>query len=58
MLLASDTTAGRSIIQMKSDENKIIAVGPHMAMAVSGEPGDTRRFADYIDRNMRLYHIR
>jgi hypothetical protein len=58
VLLASDTSAGRSIIQMKSDENKIKALGPHLAMAYGGEPGDTNNFADYVERNMRLYHIR
>ncbi|RSH80140.1 Proteasome subunit beta type-4 [Saitozyma podzolica] len=58
VLLASDMSAGRSIIQMKSDENKIKALGPHLAMAYGGEPGDTNNFADYVERNMRLYHIR
>nr|XP_019049177.1 20S proteasome subunit beta 4 [Kwoniella bestiolae CBS 10118]OCF28107.1 20S proteasome subunit beta 4 [Kwoniella bestiolae CBS 10118] len=50
--------AGRSIIRMKSDENKIKALGPHLAMAYGGEPGDTNNFAEYVERNMRLYHIR
>lgn len=58
VLLASDMSAGRSIIQMKSDENKIKALGPHLAMAFGGEPGDTNNFADYVDRNLRLFHIR
>lgn len=51
-------SAGRSILQFKSDENKIKELGPHLAMAYGGEPGDTNNFADYIERNMRLYHIR
>ncbi|ORY28980.1 putative proteasome subunit beta type 2, partial [Naematelia encephala] len=58
VIICSDMSAGRSIIQMKSDENKIKALGPHLAMAVGGEPGDTNNFADYVERNMRLYHIR
>ena len=58
VLLASDMSAGRSIIQMKSDENKIKALGPHLAMAYNGEPGDTNNFADYVDRNLRLFQIR
>ncbi|EIW72628.1 20S proteasome subunit beta 4 [Tremella mesenterica] len=58
VLIASDMSAGRSIIQMKSNENKITPVGPNLAMACGGEPGDTSRFADYVDRNLRLYHIR
>ena len=27
-------------------------------MAYSGEPGDTNNFADFVERNLRLYHIR
>lgn len=51
-------TAGRSILQFKSDENKIKVLGPNLAMAYGGEPGDTNNFADFVDRNMRLYAIR
>ncbi|TXT09181.1 hypothetical protein VHUM_02655 [Vanrija humicola] len=58
VILASDMSAGRSILQFKSDENKIKALGPHLAMAYGGEPGDTNNFADYVERNVRLYHIR
>jgi len=58
VILASDTSAGRSILQFKSDENKIKELGPHLAMAYGGEPGDTNNFADYVERNMRLYAIR
>lgn len=43
---------------MKSDENKLKTLDPHLAMAFSGEPGDTNNFAEYIERNMRLYNIR
>jgi 20S proteasome alpha/beta subunit len=58
ILLCADTGAGRSILKMKSDENKLKALGPHLAMAYSGEPGDTNNFADYVERNLRLYQIR
>ncbi|WVR05848.1 hypothetical protein IAU60_002874 [Kwoniella sp. DSM 27419] len=58
VLLCSDMSAGRSIVRMKSDENKIKSLGPHLAMAYGGEPGDTNNFAEYVERNMRLYHIR
>ena len=43
---------------MKSDENKIRPLGPHLAMAYSGEAGDTEQFVDFIDKNMRLYQMR
>jgi len=58
VLVAADTTAARSIVKMKSDEDKIKALSPHLLMAFSGEPGDTVNFAEYVERNLRLYHIR
>jgi 20S proteasome subunit beta 4 len=58
VILCSDMSAGRGIIKMKSDENKLKVLGPNLAMAFSGEPGDTNNFADYVDRNLRLYQIR
>lgn len=40
VLLASDQSAGRSIIKMKSDENKIRQLSPSLCMAYGGEPGE------------------
>jgi 20S proteasome subunit beta 4 len=40
VLMAADTTAARSIVKMKIDEDKIKALGPHLLMAYSGEPGE------------------
>ena len=76
-IVAADTTAARSIVKMKVDEDKIKSLGPHLLMAYSGEPGiclparpfklaayitliigDTIQFAEYIERNIRLYQIR
>ena len=39
VIIAADTTAARSIVKMKSDEDKTKDVGPHLVMAYSGEPG-------------------
>ena len=39
VIVAADTTAARSIVKMKVDEDKIKALGPHLLMAYSGEPG-------------------
>ena len=39
VLVAADTTAARSIVKMKSDEDKTKTIGPHLVMAYSGEPG-------------------
>ena len=78
VIVAADTTAARSIVKMKVDEDKIKALGPHLLMAYSGEPGasmsaglnmcwyilltiasgDTIQFAEYVERNVRLYQIR
>ncbi|KAF9036389.1 20S proteasome subunit [Panaeolus papilionaceus] len=58
VLMASDTTAARSIVKMKTDEDKIKTLSPHLLMAYSGEPGDTVQFAEYVERNIRLYQIR
>ncbi|KAF7331584.1 Proteasome subunit beta [Mycena kentingensis (nom. inval.)] len=74
VLVAADTTAARSIVKMKTDEDKIKTLSPHLVMAYSGEPGaplsytlfnrskliagDTVQFAEYVSRNLRLYAIR
>jgi len=58
LIMAADTTAARSIVKMKTDEDKIKALSPHLLMAYSGEPGDTVQFAEYVERNIRLYQIR
>lgn len=39
LLMAADTTAARSIVKMKVDEDKIKTLSPHLLMAYSGEPG-------------------
>ncbi|PVF95596.1 proteasome component Pre1 [Serendipita vermifera] len=58
VLIAADQNAGRSIIKMKSDEDKIKALGSHLLMSYSGEPGDTVQFAEYVERNLRLQQMR
>ncbi|KAH9848047.1 N-terminal nucleophile aminohydrolase [Lenzites betulinus] len=58
VIVAADTTAARSIVKMKVDEDKIKVLSPHLLMAYSGEPGDTVQFSEYIERNIRLYQIR
>ncbi|KAF8635548.1 hypothetical protein AX15_000201 [Amanita polypyramis BW_CC] len=58
VIVAADTIASRSIVKMKSDEDKIKVLSPHLLMSHSGEPGDTVQFAEYIERNIRLYQIR
>ncbi|KAI9569363.1 20S proteasome subunit [Boletus coccyginus] len=58
VIVAADTTAARSIVKMKDDQDKIKELSSHLLMAYSGEPGDTIQFAEYVERNIRLYQIR
>ena len=39
VIVAADTTASRSIVKMKVDEDKIKTLSSHLLMAYSGEPG-------------------
>lgn len=39
VLVASDTNAARSIVKMKTDEDKTKVLSPHLVMTYSGEPG-------------------
>jgi 20S proteasome alpha/beta subunit len=39
VIVAADTTAARSIVKMKIDQDKIKDLSPHLLMAYSGEPG-------------------
>ncbi len=41
VLIAADTTASRSIVKMKVDEDKIKTLSPHLLMAYSGESGSS-----------------
>jgi 20S proteasome alpha/beta subunit len=58
VLLGTDTSCARSIVRLKADETKARILSPHSVLVVSGEGGDTTNFADYIQRNIRLYAIR
>lgn len=57
-IIAADTTSARSIVVMKGTEDKSRDLNDHTVMVFSGEPGDTVNFAEYIQRNIRLYKIR
>merc|ERR1711936_435965 len=49
---------GRSIMVMKSDQDKFCQLSDNLVMAVSGESGDTNQFAEYIQKNIQLYKMR
>jgi len=48
VIVAADTTAARSIVKMKSDEDKIKSLSEHLLMAYSGEPGTFLRGYDLL----------
>ncbi|KAJ3649945.1 hypothetical protein Zmor_021659 [Zophobas morio] len=57
-IVAADMTNAHSIIVMKTDENKLYKLSNKLAMAISGEQGDTIQFAEYIAKNVQLYKMR
>lgn len=57
-LLAADRTARFSIITLKNDENKIYKLSDSLIFGVIGEDGDSVQFAEYIEKNVKLYSMR
>ncbi|TPX34016.1 hypothetical protein SmJEL517_g03261 [Synchytrium microbalum] len=58
VLCAADATAARSIVVMKSGEDKSRELNKNTLMLYTGEAGDTVQFAEYIQRNIQLYTIK
>ncbi|CAI9727871.1 proteasome subunit beta type-2 [Octopus vulgaris] len=58
VLVASDTVSSRSIVAMKKDTDKMFKLSDKLVMLVTGEPGDTVQFAEYIAKNIQLYKMR
>ncbi|KAG8187663.1 hypothetical protein JTE90_005515 [Oedothorax gibbosus] len=58
VLVAADRNICHSIVVVKRDEDKLYKMGNHLLMAVSGEPGDTIQFAEFIAKNIQLYKMR
>ena len=57
-ILAHDNSAGRSIVKMKEDADKLFRLDHHIGIVVCGEPGDTTYFGEYIQKNIALYRMR
>ena len=57
-ILAHDNSAGRSILVMKQDQDKLFRLDKHLGMVVCGEAGDTVYFGEYIQKNVTLYRMR
>ena len=58
VILAHDNFAGRSVVSMKQDQNKLFKLDENLGMVVCGEAGDTVYFGEYIQKNIALYRIR
>ncbi len=58
VIIAHDNKAGRSIVNMKQDQDKIFKLDKNIGMVVCGEPGDTFYFGEYIQKNIALYRIK
>mmetsp|Transcript_3963 Transcript_3963/g.9410 ORF Transcript_3963/g.9410 Transcript_3963/m.9410 type:complete len:200 (+) Transcript_3963:106-705(+) len=57
-LIAADRKVAHSIIAVKHDEDKILALDSHKLLACAGELGDTKNFSEFIQKNMALYQLR
>jgi len=58
VILASDTTAARSIVAMKKDHDKMFELSEKLLMGVVGDSGDAVQFSEYIAKNIQLYKMR
>ena len=58
VILAHDNSAGRSVVMMKQDQDKLIRLDDRLGMVVCGEAGDTVYFGEYIQKNVILYRMR
>jgi len=58
VITLADTSAGRSIVKMKDDEDKTLILDEHKLLLATGEPGDRVQFCEYIAKNISLYAMR
>ena len=57
-ILAHDNSAGRSVLVMKQNQDKIFKLEDQLAMVVCGDSGDTVYFGEFIQKSMAFYRIR
>ncbi|KAI9298573.1 proteasome-domain-containing protein [Neoconidiobolus thromboides FSU 785] len=56
-ICGGDTTVIRSITVLKSTEPKSRILNKHNAIYFTGESGDTVQFAEFIQKNVQLFHF-
>eukprot|EP01083_Nonionella_stella_P226298 803815_1 len=57
-LVASDCSVPRSIVTMKSYDDKIHKVASRTLFALTGDVGDRKNFGEFIERNIKWYEMR
>eukprot|EP01132_Coremiostelium_polycephalum_P007910 gene7910-9736_t len=58
VLCLADSSVNHSIVKMKEDEDKIMAIDQHKLLSSAGEHGDRTQFCEYIAKNIKLYSLR
>ena len=57
-MVLADQNAGRSIMVMQKDEDKIMELDSHKLLALGGDPADTVQEPEYFQKNLNLYALK
>jgi len=57
VVMASDNLSAHSIIAIKHDSIKQFGLSDKMVMSVCGDSGDMVNYAEYIQKNLKLYEM-
>lgn len=58
VILAHDNSAGRSVLVMKQNQDKLFKLDDKLGMVVCGDSGDTGYFGEFIQKNLAYYRIK
>lgn len=58
VILAADRTENFGILRIAEDSSKIYTLTDHIAMAITGETGDTEQFSRFVQCNFELEKFR
>ena len=56
-IVASDASAGRSILVFKHDQDKIVELDSHKLLVGAGTYADSVNFTEYVQKNLKLYEL-
>jgi len=57
-LLVSDTLCSKSLVNQRTDIDKIIEIGNKKIVLISGDFGDISNFVDFIQKTVQLYTLK